>query len=122
MIQDAEVGEDAEEIVFHEIGIASRNQWQYLGSGVGHIGRGIEPVLEKEKQAENEARSLALREEIYGQQKWDQPLQQRPSPETQRGSEPAEQIQELGELFTLEPTQRRTVDAVYPAPDCQARE
>ena len=65
---------------------------QHLGAGIGHVGRGVEPVLEEEELAENEARSLPLREEICGQQKWDQPLQQRASPKTECGSEPGEQI------------------------------
>src|SRR6266567_2372071 len=92
MIEHAEASEDRVEVMLHKVRVARRDQRQNLGSGGGHIRRVIEPVLEKEKRTENEARSMPLHEEIRGQQKWDQPLQQCASPKTERGSEPGEQI------------------------------
>jgi len=92
VVEDAEAGEDGVEIVLGEIGIAGGDQGQVHGAGVGHVGGGVEPVLEKEKCAENKTRDLALAEKIYGQKKWDQPLQQRASPEAKRGAEPPKEI------------------------------
>jgi len=80
------------EIVLGEIGIAGGDQGQIHGAGVSHVGRGVEPVFEKEKCAEDEAGDLALAEKVYGQKKRDQPLQQRASPKAKRGAEPAKEI------------------------------
>jgi hypothetical protein len=65
---------DGVEVMFRKILIAGRNQRKNLGARVGHVGRGIQPIFKEEKQAEDEARGLALREEIYRQQKRDEPL------------------------------------------------
>lgn len=79
-------------IVFDEIGIPGRNQRKSLCTGVGHIRRRVQPVLEKEKQAEDEAECLTLREEIHCQEKWDQPLQQSAAPEAERRTKPSEKV------------------------------
>ncbi len=78
--------------MFCKLGVASRNQWQFHGARIGHVGCGVEPVLEKEKQAEDKAGGLAPREEIDGEKKWDQPLEQRASPKAERGAEPSKQV------------------------------
>ncbi len=92
VVEHAEAGKDFEKIMLHEVRIPGRDQRQHLGSSVSHVSRGIEPVLEKEKQAENETSGLAFGEEICRQQKRDQPLQQRASPQAQRGTKPVEKI------------------------------
>jgi len=79
-------------IVFNEIGITGCNQRQNLRSRIGHISCGVEPVFEEEKTAEHERCQLAFRKEVCGEQKRDQPLQQRASPQTERLTEPSEQI------------------------------
>src|SRR5208283_1303802 len=91
-VQNSEAREDGEEIVLDEIWIPRRYQREGLRPRVGHVGRGVEPVFEKEEQAEDKAGGLALGEEIHSQKKRDQPLQQRASPEAKRGAEPAEEI------------------------------
>ena len=75
-----------------KVGVAGGDQGQRHGARVGHVGCGVEPVLEGEKQAEDEAGGLALSEEVHGQKKREQPLQQRASPKTKRGAEPTEQV------------------------------
>ena len=92
VVQDSEAGEDCVEVVLDEIGIACCYQRQDLGACVRHIGRGVEPVLEEEEQAEGETGGLALAEKIDCQQERDEALQQRPSPETKRGTKPSEEI------------------------------
>src|SRR5579871_723258 len=79
-------------VVLDEIGIPGCHEWQFLRPCVSHIGRGIQPVFEKEEKAEHKAGRLPLREEIGSQEEWNQPLQHRPTPETERCSEPCEQV------------------------------
>ena len=92
MVQNTQAREDGVEVVFHEVRIAGRDQWQHLGAGVSHVGCGIEPVLEKEKETKGEAGGLAFREKISRQKERYKPLQQRPPPQHDRVTEPAKQI------------------------------
>jgi hypothetical protein len=71
VLQNAETGKDGMEVVLGKLGIAGGNQGQHHGARVGHVGRGVEPVFEEEKQAEDEAGGLTLREEVNGQKKRD---------------------------------------------------
>ena len=79
-------------IVFDEIRITGGNQRQRLGTRVGHVGCGVEPILKEKEQAKDEAGGLALCEEIRRQKKRNQPLQKRASPKAKGWTEPAEQI------------------------------
>ena len=79
-------------IVLDEIGISGCNQRKGLCSSVGHVRCRVEPVLEKEKKAEDEAERLTLRKEVGCQKKWDQPLQESAAPEAERGTKPSEKI------------------------------
>ena len=92
VVQKSEAGEDCVEVVLDEIGIACCYQRQDLGACVRHVGCGVEPVFKKEEQAEGKSGGLALAEKIDCQQERDEPLQQRPSPKTERGTEPSEEI------------------------------
>jgi len=80
------------EVVLGKLRIASRHQRQHQGARIGHVGCRVQPVLEEEKQAKDEAGDLAFGEEVHGQKKWDQPLQQRPSPQAERSPKPSEQV------------------------------
>src|SRR5438270_7963266 len=86
------MGKDLVKIVFNEIGITGCNQRQNLRSRIGHISCGVEPIFEEEKPAEDERGHLAFGKEVCGEQKRDQPLQQRASPKAERWTEPSEQI------------------------------
>ena len=92
VVQHAEAGEDGVEIVLDKIRIARGDQRQFHRARISHVGRGVEPVLKEEKQAEDKARGLALGEKIRGQEKWHQPLQQGASPKAERRAEPSEQV------------------------------
>lgn len=92
IVENAEIGEDAEEIVLCQIGVAGGDQREQLSAGVGHVFGGVDPVFEKEEQAEDEAGQLAFAEEISCQKKRDKPLQQRPTPQAEGGAEPTEQV------------------------------
>ena len=80
------------EVVFNEIRISGCDQWQLLRAGIGHVGRGVEPIFEEEEQAEREAGDLALTEKGSRKQQRNEPLQQRASPEAKRRAEPSEEV------------------------------
>lgn len=80
------------EVVLDEIRVAGRDQRESLRPRIGHVGRGIQPVLEEEKQAEDKTGNLALAEEICREQERHEPLQQRASVESQCWAEPSEEI------------------------------
>src|SRR5437764_7675552 len=107
------MGKGLVKIVFNEIGITGCNQRQNLRSRIGHISCGVEPVFEEEKTAEHERCQLAFRKEVCGEQKRDQPLQQRASPKAERCTEPSEQIvaalvnDEIGSVNEQESAVRR---------------
>jgi len=76
--------------MLNEIRITHRDQWQIHGASVGHVGRGVQPVLKEEEQGEDERRGLALREKVCGQEKRHQPLQDGSTPQSRNLSEPPE--------------------------------
>ena len=86
VVENAQVREDSVEIVLNKFRVAGGDQGQNLRSRVGHVGCGVEPVLEKKEKAENETSGLPLVKEIHCQKKWHQPLQQRASPQTESGA------------------------------------
>lgn len=80
------------EIVLYKIRISRCDQGQLLRPRVRHVSRRVEPILKEEEQAEDKSGRLPLCEEIRGQKKRHEPLQQRASPKSERGAEPSEQI------------------------------
>src|SRR5678815_1870790 len=89
--QHAQAGEDGVPVVFDVIGIAGGDERQQHGAGVGHVGGGVQPVFEEEEGAESESGGLSLAEEVCSQEQRHQPLQNGASPESERGTKPAEQ-------------------------------
>src|ERR1700676_35484 len=92
MIQYPETGEDCVKVMFHKVRIAGRDQRKHLRASVRHVGRGIEPVLEKEKKTKNKPCVLSLSKEVGSQKERNKPLQQSASPQPERWSKPPEQI------------------------------
>ena len=80
------------EIVFYKISIASGDQREGLCARIGHVGRGVKPILKKEERAEDEAADLSLRREVDCQQKGNKPLQERSSPQAKRRTKPSKKI------------------------------
>src|ERR1700737_1782532 len=66
VLERSEARKDGVPVVLNIIGIAGRNQWQNLGTRVGHVACGVEPVFEKEEQAERKGGHLPLVKEVRG--------------------------------------------------------
>jgi len=92
IVQDSEARKYGVKIVLDKIGIPGRHQRKCLVSSVGHVRRGVQPVLKKEEKTEHETEGLALRKEIGCQKKRDQPLQEGSAPEAECGTKPSEQV------------------------------
>lgn len=77
--------------MFNVITTTSAYQRQHLRTRVGHVGCGVEPVLEEKEQAEDEPSSLPLGKEVRCQSERHRPLQDRSTPDAECRAKPAEQ-------------------------------
>src|SRR3990170_2914943 len=89
--KEAEAGENQVPIVVSAFATAGGDQRQQLPAGVGHIGGGVEEVLEEKEGGEGGAGGVALEEEIDAERQRRQQLQQRPAPDTEPVAQPAEE-------------------------------
>jgi hypothetical protein len=78
-------------IVFGELRVVHGHQRQLHCTSIGHIGRGVDQVLEEKEEAEHESSQLAFVEKIAGKKKGHEPLQDGSSPKPQARAKPAEQ-------------------------------
>jgi hypothetical protein len=73
----SEAGENRIPVVLSKFRIADPNTGKHRSTSVGHVGRGIKPIFEEEKQAEDKCCGLALNEEIYGQKQGNEAIRGR---------------------------------------------
>ncbi len=126
--QDAEAGEDCKPVMFDVVPSSGADQRQHLRPRVSDVGCRIEPVFEKEEQAENESGSLPLAEEISSEGERHSPLQNGSAPQAKCRTKPSEQKMsafmhdQVGKIYEQElPIMKQSIDEKRPI-ECTPRQ